>query len=102
MLRINCPFCGERDHTEFHYGFDATTQFPGLENQDHEAWMSYVFYRDNPKGNHQEYWQHVSGCRAWLKVTRNTLTHEITEVEYARQKQIACEPGQTRELELTK
>ena len=24
MLRINCPFCGERDHSEFTYGGDAT------------------------------------------------------------------------------
>ena len=24
MLRITCPFCGERDYTEFRYGGDAS------------------------------------------------------------------------------
>ena len=84
MLRITCPFCGERDHTEFHYGGDATVAFPGLENTDPEAWMDYVFNRDNPKGPHQELWQHAQGCRSWLRVTRNTVSHEITDVAYVR------------------
>ena len=30
-----------------------------------------------------EYWYHGGGCRAWLKVGRNTLTHEIKSVEPA-------------------
>ena len=30
-----------------------------------------------------EYWYHGGGCRAWLKVARNTLTHEISSVEPA-------------------
>ena len=30
-----------------------------------------------------EYWYHGGGCRSWLKVARNTLTHEITSVEAA-------------------
>ncbi len=84
MLRINCPFCGERDHTEFAYGGDATKTCPDLSNTDHEAWMEYVFYRDNPKGAHLEYWQHTQGCRSWLKVRRDTVTHVITEINYAR------------------
>ena len=41
--------------------------------------------KDNPqvvenfKGNHNELWHHVSGCRQWFKVSRNTFTHEILE-----------------------
>jgi len=25
-----------------------------------------------------EYWQHVAGCRRWLRIRRDTVTHEIT------------------------
>jgi heterotetrameric sarcosine oxidase delta subunit len=79
MLRIHCPWCGERDHTEFSYGGDATVVRPGGDAPD-EVWLNYVYIRDNPRGAHQEYWHHVQGCRQWLRVTRNTLTHEIAEV----------------------
>jgi methylglutamate dehydrogenase subunit B len=40
--------------------------------------------RDNPAGLHRELWYHEQGDRSWLVVTRNTLTHEITKVELAR------------------
>lgn len=77
MLRIPCPFCGERDHDEFAYGGDATVTRPALDDRSQEAWYRYVFLRANPKGRHREYWQHVGGCRAWLVVERDTATHEI-------------------------
>lgn len=77
MLRIPCPFCGERDHDEFTYGGDASVTRPALDERSPEAWYRYVFLRANPKGRHREYWQHVGGCRAWLVVERDTATHEI-------------------------
>lgn len=84
-MRIDCPFCGERDQHEFSYGGDATRLRPEESNTDQQIWSDYVFLRDNPRGWHQEYWQHVHGCRAWVCVTRNTLTHEIAEVCTARE-----------------
>jgi len=33
---------------------------------------------------HKELWFHEAGDRSWLVVTRNTLTHEIAKVEFAR------------------
>ena len=39
--------------------------------------IRYVYARENPKGWHVEWWHHVAGCRQWIKVVRNTLTHEI-------------------------
>ena len=39
-----------------------------------------MFYRDNIKGLHYERWVHSFGCRQWLNVARDTVTHEITEV----------------------
>jgi sarcosine oxidase subunit delta len=47
------------------------------------AYHDYVYLRDNPSGLHQEFWYHGGGCRSWLVVTRNTRTHEISDVKFA-------------------
>lgn len=47
-------------------------------------WHDYVYLRANPAGPHRELWQHTGGCRAWLVVTRDTKSHEITAIEPAR------------------
>ena len=78
MIIIDCPLCGPRDHAEFSYIGDATKVRPA-ENRSStdEAWYDFVYLRDNPKGLHQELWQHNYGCRCFIKVLRNTVTHEI-------------------------
>ena len=83
MLRIPCPFCGPRDHAEFDYGGDATVSWPALDASQ-EAWVEAVYYRDDPKGPHRELWRHARGCRMWIVVERDTLTHEITGAKPAR------------------
>ncbi len=82
MIRIPCPFCGERDHSEFTYGGDASIEYPALDAPA-EAWLRAVFERENPRGRQIETWHHVNGCRAWLVVERDTLTHEIHDVRFA-------------------
>ena len=82
MIRIPCPFCGERDHSEFSYGGDGSIEYPPLDASA-EAWHDAVFLRDNICGVQVETWQHVQGCRMWLLVTRDTMTHEIHRVEPA-------------------
>ncbi len=77
MLRIPCPFCGPRDHAEFTYLGDATVTYPPIDSTDQRAWYEAVYLRDNPRGPHKELWQHVNGCRMWLAVERDTMTHEI-------------------------
>lgn len=81
-MRILCPYCGWRDHAEFdHHGAaDATRPAPEAPI---EAWLEYVYLRDNPRGPYREYWQHVRGCRTWLRVSRDTLTHEVLTSEFA-------------------
>ncbi len=79
MIRINCPFCGERDHSEFSYGGDGSIVYPALDAP-LEAWVEAVFQRENIRGVQTESWQHVSGCRQWLLVERDTMTHEIHSV----------------------
>jgi sarcosine oxidase subunit delta len=84
MLRIPCPVCGARDETEFTYGGDATVTRPADGDTDVEAWTAYVFERPNPHGAHAEYWHHVAGCRQWLILERDTLTHAIGACRLAR------------------
>ncbi len=82
MIRINCPFCGERDHSEFAYGGDASVEYPPLDATA-EAWHAAVFMRENIRGRQSETWHHVHGCRLWLVVERDTVTHEIHAVRPA-------------------
>ena len=77
MLLIECPWCGSRDHIEFTYSGDATVRRPAPE-AGQAAFADYVYLRDNPRGPHRELWHHTGGCRRFLEVERNTLTHEIT------------------------
>lgn len=84
MLRIDCPCCGLRDETEFSYGGDASVQRPDINDTNMDRWINYVFMRDNPRGSHLEFWHHVSGCRQWLVVGRDTLTQEISSVVLAQ------------------
>ena len=76
MHRIRCPWCGVRDEAEFQYQGDASKQRPAPD-AGADAFFDYVYARDDPKGWHLEWWQHVGGCRGWVRVVRNTVTHEI-------------------------
>ncbi|SDE53908.1 sarcosine oxidase subunit delta [Ruegeria marina] len=83
MIRIHCPICGQRSETEFSYYGDATVKRPDEHETDPALWVDYVFTRDNPRGWHREYWHHVQGCRQWLVLERNTLTHEVSACHLA-------------------
>lgn len=83
MLRLNCPFCGMRDHHEFAYLEDARVQMPSMEDTSEKAWFEAVFLRENPRGVHVEHWHHIHGCRIILRVERDTETHVISKVEAA-------------------
>ena len=80
---IPCPFCGPRDLGEFTYCGDADNLAarPDQSSTDRAAWNAYVYDRTNPAGDHAEIWQHAGGCRKFLRVVRNTLTHEIVSAE---------------------
>jgi len=82
MFIIHCPNCGDCDGREFSYGGDARRAQPDL-SADSVAWLDYVYQRDNPRGEHEEFWQHVHGCRQWLRVQRDTLSHTISNSELA-------------------
>jgi heterotetrameric sarcosine oxidase delta subunit len=76
MQLIPCPFCGPRSEDEFHYRGDAGVKRPAPDAGE-QAFYDYAYTRLNPRGWHTEWWHHFAGCRQWLRVERNTLTHEI-------------------------
>jgi methylglutamate dehydrogenase subunit B len=81
-MLIPCPHCGVRPVEEFTFNGDASLRRP--EGDDPVAWHDYIYLRDNPKGVFDEYAHHAGGCRAWLVVRRNTLTHEVISAVPAR------------------
>jgi sarcosine oxidase subunit delta len=86
-MRIPCPYCGAREHGEFTYLGDASLmQRPDPSADDAaQQFHEYQHLRANPAGEHRELWYHDGGCRSWLVVTRNTITHVIAAVERAEE-----------------
>jgi heterotetrameric sarcosine oxidase delta subunit len=81
MLLIPCPWCGQRDEIEFHYGGEAHIVRPADPDAlDDAAWAEYLFMRGNPKGPFAERWAHSAGCRRWFNIVRDTATHRILAV----------------------
>ena len=83
---INHPLLCPRDAQEFTYLGDASLiDRPNWQADDAaEQFYNYQYLRNNPAGEHRELWFHEGGDRSWLVVTRNTVTHEISNVELAR------------------
>lgn len=78
MLLIKCPWCGERDLTEFAHGGEGHIVRP--ENPDalsDQEWGDYIFFRNNPKGIQHERWIHAHGCRRWFNAVRHTVTDQF-------------------------
>ncbi|MBT4890710.1 MAG: sarcosine oxidase subunit delta [Rhodospirillales bacterium] len=78
MLLIECPWCGERDLTEFHCGGEGHIERPKEpDTLTDEQWGDYIFFRKNPKGVHHERWMHALGCRRWFNAVRDTVSDEF-------------------------
>lgn len=82
MLLIPCPFCGKRAEIEFAYGGPVDEMRPDPSTQSDAEWVDYLTVAPNPLGPVQEYWWHVAGCGVWLKIWRDTRTHDIMEKPY--------------------
>ncbi len=93
---IHHPLLGPRDAQEFTFlGAATLIERPDWQAEDaQEQFHDYLHLRDNPAGEHRELWFHETGDRSWLVVTRNTLTHEITNVEMARD--VARQKGRSK------
>ena len=83
---IDHPILGPRDASEFVYLGDSSLinrPDPSVEEAA-QLFYEYQYLRANIAGPMKELWYHEQGDRSWLVVTRNTITHEITSVELAR------------------
>jgi sarcosine oxidase subunit delta len=81
MIVIRCPYCHEhRTEEELTYGGEANVARPEPTRASDTEWTDYLFMRTNPKGLHREQWCCSAGCGQWFKVTRHTVTHEVTEI----------------------
>ncbi len=83
-MMINCPHCGNRDSGEFHVRGEAAQRRPDY-SEGQDAFAEYVYGRTNIAGIQHEHWYHVAGCRNWLTVERDTRTHAIISVAFARE-----------------
>ena len=94
-MKINHPLLGPRNASEFTILGDAKLlQRPNTPERDQaRVFYEYLYHRDNPIGQHQELWFHEQGDRSWLIVSRDTLTHEINNVELASK---VIKKGQTQ------
>ncbi len=77
-MLIACPYCGPRDLAEFTFERPVES-IVAIDAPVHIA-MRALFTRENPRGASAELWRHAYGCRGWLRVQRDTGTHEITDV----------------------
>ena len=82
-MRIHCPICGTRDRREFYYQGAAVALDRPAPDAGPEAWDDYLHLRDNPAGETRDLWHHEGGCGAFLVVTRNTVTHAVTDCRLA-------------------
>ncbi len=92
-MRLPCPLCGDRDLREFSFlGAADYLDRPGAEAEP-AAWDAYLHLRSNPAGPTEDLWFHGQGCGAWLKVSRDTLTHEVHGSVLARDAVLGREAG---------
>ena len=79
MFLIECPWCGERDESEFNCVGEAHIARPlETEKMNDQDWADYLFMRSNPKGLHREQWLHAAGCRRYFNAERDTVSYRIS------------------------
>lgn len=84
-LRLTCPNCGSRPHTEFWFGGEVEAQTEeasaATAGADRaavlEADFTRVWLRRNTYGVQRERWFHHAGCRRWHTAVRDTLTNKV-------------------------
>jgi sarcosine oxidase subunit delta len=79
MLLIYCPYCQEdRPELEFRNGEEAHIVRPhNMAEISDEAFESFFFLKDNPKGITFERWRHIHGCGRFFRAVRHTVTDKF-------------------------
>ena len=77
MLLIPCPYCGERDESEFTYG-GSSRNYPTFdEGRSISDWYQSVYLPKLHQNVLCEYWYHTAGCEQWIELKRDLCTHKI-------------------------
>ena len=83
MMLIPCPFCGPRNEDEFTCWSEVVHRPADPSSLSDSQWADFVYKHRNPKGRAREQWWHARGCRRWILVERDTLTHDIASASPA-------------------
>jgi sarcosine oxidase subunit delta len=78
MLLICCPHCGPRAQAEF--VFERPVETIVAVDTPTRVLVEKLYTRTNARGVSAELWRHARGCRAWLRIERNTVTHVISAI----------------------
>jgi len=95
MLLINCPYCEEeRPELEFRHAGEAHIARPsGMAEISGEAFETFFFIRENPKGLVWERWRHVHGCARFFNAVRDTVTDKFVTTYKAGEPRYAVQAG---------
>ncbi len=78
MMRLECPNCGLRNVSEFHFrGACVARPRDGETPEQERAWAEYLYFRTNAEGVQKEWWYHRYGCRLWFLAERHTKSHAV-------------------------
>jgi sarcosine oxidase subunit delta len=81
MLLITCPYCGERPELEFTHGGQAHIARPQKPAEvEAQAWVSFLYLRENTKGLYAERWRHTHGCGRFFNAVRDTTTDHFVAI----------------------
>jgi sarcosine oxidase subunit delta len=74
-FQVECPNCGLRPAGEFRYG-GPVQQRPQPADTD-AKWTDYLYNKPNVRGVQTEWWHHVSACKLWFLVERDTHINRV-------------------------
>ena len=78
MQIFPCPFCGDRNETEFHFAGELGNVRPDTTGDISAAeWSTYLFTQRNEKGAVHEVWMHTP-CAELFVLERDSVSMEVT------------------------
>jgi len=82
MIALPCPWCGDRNVSEFRYVSEVVSR-PDPATATPQQWRDYLYLRGNARGWVTEWWYHRAGCRQFFTLDRDTRTDETRPREPA-------------------
>jgi sarcosine oxidase subunit delta len=88
MPRLHCPFCGPRALSEFRFRKSVPGSWPAASPatspdagpSSPSGAFERTYLRSEDPHDTTEDWQHLEGCRAWLRVRRDPSGTTVSEV----------------------